>query len=68
MGCDLCDFLPVVPSDDVQSEVDARGQAASSSNPPVVDESCSAHEMHGRVLLLHVRREQVVRRRGQAVE
>ena len=66
--CDLRDILPVIPGDNVQGEIDARGQASGSGNLSVIDESGSAHEVHGWVLLLHVRREQVVRGGGQAVK
>jgi hypothetical protein len=41
IGCDLRDILPVIPGYDVQGEVNARGQAARSSNLSVVDESGS---------------------------
>jgi len=68
IGCDLRDILPVIPFHDVQGEVNARGQAAGSGDLSVVDESGSAHEVHGRVLFLHARREHVVRCGGRAVE
>ncbi len=64
----LRDILPVIPSHNVQGEIDARGQASGSGNLSVIDESGSAHEVYCWVLLLHVRREQVVCGGGQPVE